>query len=666
MQPIQIVAAGRTWTFDQPRVLTIGRSPDVDIMLASPSISRRHAELRPTETGWELVDLGAENGTWFHDDRITQRTLDGPTVVRFGHPSDGIVARIAPAQPAASTDGPSQAASPDLDATLIHSRAALQAANVDPQVRQGPGLLVRSRAGDKRFTAQSPIRIGREPHLEIVADDPAVSRQHAVLEPRRDGWWYVDRSNSGSYVDGDKIMSRKISEPTEVHLGHPTAGFELELVPIVSTDVAQKGLAKKRRRRRVLVGSSIVAVLALVAGGIAAAVLLTGEDTSSSEAAGLTATELSRAKKASVQIIAIDSKGNPYERGSGSIISDTGLILSNAHVADPDAPGLSPAGKDAAYYLVALPKADDSPAEPTYRAKTIVSDGYLDLAIIQIFATADGKDIDPATLDLPEPLPIGDSKKLQTGDEITALGYPSLSNPSETSNEGPLTITRGLVSSFQADPVTSTQRFFIDSDLRLGSGNSGGASINDAGELIGINSAVVTAETSKGERGSFTSGSSLIRPIEFAADIIKIARDGGDPSYTSPYIDKIPKLDPAVKAKVKVESAGWSREPDKTCKGVSTTKAPQTITGLKKGDTVYAQFKVSGVPNDTSFAIVIAGLDEEETVISRQRGKWADGESELCAPLEVKVPGDVPGVEAVFVIGPQSEITVVNPLLFGS
>lgn len=497
MQPIQIVAAGRTWTFDQPRVLTIGRSPDVDIMLASPSISRRHAELRPTDTGWELVDLGAENGTWFHDERITQRTLDGPTVVRFGHASDGIVARIAPAQPAGPIEGPTQSASPNLDATLIHSRAALQAANADPQVRQGPGLLVRSRAGDKRYTAQSPIRIGREPHLEIVADDPGGSTPSSNRAETAGGT--STAPNSGSYIDGAKITSRKISEPTEVHLGHPTAGFELEARADRGDRRHLKSIAKKRRRRRVLVGSAIVAVLALVAGGIAAAVLLTGEDKSSTEAAGLTAAELSRAKKASVQIIAIDAKGNPYERGSGSIISDNGLILSNAHVADPDAPGLSPAGKDAAYYLVALPKADDSPSEPAYRAKTIVSDGYLDLAIIQIFATADGKDIDPANLDLPEPMPIGDSKKLQTGDEITALGYPSLSNPSEPSNEGPRddhawTCIELPVRPRHLDPTVLHRQRSATRFRQLGRC----IWINDTGELIGINSAVVTAETSKG------------------------------------------------------------------------------------------------------------------------------------------------------------------------
>ncbi|HEV2374275.1 MAG TPA: DUF1707 and FHA domain-containing protein [Streptosporangiaceae bacterium] len=44
-------------------VFTIGRSGDSDLVLADITVSRQHAELRRTEDGWELADLGSTNGT---------------------------------------------------------------------------------------------------------------------------------------------------------------------------------------------------------------------------------------------------------------------------------------------------------------------------------------------------------------------------------------------------------------------------------------------------------------------------------------------------------------------------------------------------------------------------------------------------------------------------
>jgi hypothetical protein len=48
---------------DADKPLTIGRAPDCDLVLSHPTISRRHATLRPRTYGWELVDLGSTNGT---------------------------------------------------------------------------------------------------------------------------------------------------------------------------------------------------------------------------------------------------------------------------------------------------------------------------------------------------------------------------------------------------------------------------------------------------------------------------------------------------------------------------------------------------------------------------------------------------------------------------
>ena len=65
----------------------IGRSGDADVQIEDPSISRRHAELTQTQTGWTLVDLGSSRGTYLNNLRLSEGELaqvhDGD-VLRFG------------------------------------------------------------------------------------------------------------------------------------------------------------------------------------------------------------------------------------------------------------------------------------------------------------------------------------------------------------------------------------------------------------------------------------------------------------------------------------------------------------------------------------------------------------------------------------------------------
>lgn len=63
------------------QVTTIGRSADSTIRLADASVSRRHAEIRPSGDGWTVVDLGSTNGTRVNGAPVKERRLqDGDTV----------------------------------------------------------------------------------------------------------------------------------------------------------------------------------------------------------------------------------------------------------------------------------------------------------------------------------------------------------------------------------------------------------------------------------------------------------------------------------------------------------------------------------------------------------------------------------------------------------
>jgi hypothetical protein len=70
---------------DSNRAQTIGRSPDCDLVISDPTVSRRHAQLRPRPHGWELVDLGSTNGTRLNGWRLgLAQSVKSGDVVTFG------------------------------------------------------------------------------------------------------------------------------------------------------------------------------------------------------------------------------------------------------------------------------------------------------------------------------------------------------------------------------------------------------------------------------------------------------------------------------------------------------------------------------------------------------------------------------------------------------
>lgn len=700
---LRVVAAGQTWTFDDPRVVSVGRGRACDVVLDRPSVSRLHLELRPGASGWQVVDAGSTAGTWVGDRRVQSLPLSGPTTVRVGDNTTGVDISLsveasapsygppggaprppqsrfapggqdsAPPPPPARAPAPPTAVGPavppppmappvgpppprpvapaaslppaDLDVT----RVPVPGAPIGPTgIPQGPGLMIRTNVATLRFPAGRLVRIGRDPELEMVADDSSVSRQHALVEPRPDGWWFRDCSTGGSYdEDGDRITQRRISEPTTIMLGHPTAGFEIEVVPEVDARTAQRGIAKKRRRRGALIGAGIVALLLVVGGGVGLGFALGHHDTPAPTAAdtGLSKANLERAKQASVFVIGESASGEPEYTGSGSIISDTGLILTAGHVGDPQAPGLHIAESNPAKLLIALTSPqDDKPVQAAFQAQPIVTDGVLDLSVLQITSDAHGNPISKADLAsrLPTPVPLGNSNDLSTGDDITALGFPALASLESSDQLSPtLTVTKGVAATFEPSTTLNTDRAWIDSDVRIGSGNSGGASINDQGELIGVNDAVITATTAQGHAGEFTGGSALIRPVNLARKIIAIAKKGGDPSYVSPYLDSSSQQSQGAT----VTADGWIDNRNGGC--ATPSGQPSFTVGI--GDTLYAMFAISGMADGT--AVTFSFHDGQGHVLGTTTQPWSFGASQTCVGVPYDVKKKVDPVYAEVTVG---------------
>lgn len=65
-------------------VVTIGRMPECTITLHDANVSRNHAEVRPSDDGYVLVDLGSTNGSKVNGQRVTERALHDGDTLTFG------------------------------------------------------------------------------------------------------------------------------------------------------------------------------------------------------------------------------------------------------------------------------------------------------------------------------------------------------------------------------------------------------------------------------------------------------------------------------------------------------------------------------------------------------------------------------------------------------
>lgn len=167
--------------------------------------------------------------------------------------------------------------------------------------------------------------------------------------------------------------------------------------------------------------------------------------------------------------------------GSGVIISEDGYIITNNHVIDK-----------ANQIEVTLNNKE------SYSAKLVGRDPSTDIALLKIEGSAF------------QSIPFGDSDQIKVGEWVLAVG-----NPFNLTS----TVTAGIVSAkgrninilASAGPLRIES--FIQTDAAVNPGNSGGALVNTAGELVGINTAIAS------ETGNYA-GYSFAVPISIASKVV--------------------------------------------------------------------------------------------------------------------------------------------------
>jgi len=172
--------------------------------------------------------------------------------------------------------------------------------------------------------------------------------------------------------------------------------------------------------------------------------------------------------------------------GSGVIISPDGYIVTNQHVVD-GAVDINVTMSD----------------RRILSAKLVGSDSLTDLAVIKVDAA-----------NLPS-VPLGDSTKLHPGQMVLAFGNPFGYR---------FTVTRGIVSALNRPNPSATDRRkpgeFIQTDAAINPGNSGGPLVNAKGEVVGINTFLISPSGSFSGMG-FAIPTQIVRPTVDA-----LIRDG--------------------------------------------------------------------------------------------------------------------------------------------
>jgi S1-C subfamily serine protease len=173
----------------------------------------------------------------------------------------------------------------------------------------------------------------------------------------------------------------------------------------------------------------------------------------------------------SVVVINLDGQFVQGWTGSGTVISEDGLILTNAHGV------LSDRFYEVEDLVVAITTEQDQPPGPMFFADVVQADARLDLAVIKVRSDLDGAPVNFGALGI-EPVKIGQAESLQLGDPIIILGYPGIGGEM-------ITLTRGEVSGFTSE-VPYGNRAFINTSATIAGGNSGGLAATPRGEIIGV------------------------------------------------------------------------------------------------------------------------------------------------------------------------------------
>ena len=357
--------------------------------------------------------------------------------------------------------------------------------------------------------------------------------------------------------------------------------------------------------------------------------------------------------------------------GSGTIVHPQGIILTNCHVANPRAMGMSSPPADR--LGVAITEKSDRPPALSYFAEVVAYDANLDLAVVRITHDVKGRRV--RRLKLPS-VALGDSDDLNLGDKISIFGYPGIGG--ET-----VTFTSGNVAGFSNEKGVRSPRAWIKTDATIAGGNSGGTSVNQQGRLIGVPTqasagsgvtpvdARPVLDTNRDGRvdqrdtpmaiGGFING---LRPVNLAIPLLQKAgmRISNDRSSNEDVPDHTPSpirgFDfERFREKPSFSNLLFSTEVTRDGRPINpTTAIPSGV------DEVYASFDYDNLRNGSPWSAVWMN---EGKIIIEQKEDWDDGESGRKT-VKISNRRGVPSGEYDLVLGIGGEVALQGKMLVGN
>ncbi len=267
-------------------------------------------------------------------------------------------------------------------------------------------------------------------------------------------------------------------------------------------------------------------------------------------------------------------RGNKPRRGMGSgfFIDPEGHMLTNYHVVE---------GADE---IIVTFQKKNGQSEKEYKGILIGKDSKTDIALLKV-------ERDPGD-NTPFPyLKMGDSDRLEVGEWVVAIG-----NPFGLSH----TVTVGVVSAKDRVIGAGPYDEYIQTDASINPGNSGGPLINIKGEVIGINTAIISGNTG----GNVGIGFAL--PINMAKDILSDLKEKG--VVTRGWLGvMIQRITPEL-----AQSFGL-KETEGALVGDVIPNSPASSAGIMRGD-VIVSFNRQEVKTMAALPKIVAGTRPGETV----------------------------------------------------
>lgn len=305
--------------------------------------------------------------------------------------------------------------------------------------------------------------------------------------------WDRPRIPDGPRTVGDDSADTGEDErpPRGVHLPVDYESTDVRIPPTPPTPPpTESGPARDVPWKKI--GAIAAAVTAVIA---VAAVAVFAVSTLADRPSGFDSEDAARSV---VRVIAPDCEW----AGSGSLVTSSGLVLTNSHVA-------TDGGKDVCSLQVGFIDSYDEEPSDWYRAVVVVDDMALDISVIQVL----NKSGDPLQINDRDAIPLNtDTPEL--GDEIQTLGYPSIGGAT-------LTFTSGDFAGVDGSAGTD----FYKTTASLNPGVSGGSAFNGTFELVGIPTAGIGVEIvcEQADCSAFGDSLGLIRPIRYAISLIEEA-----------------------------------------------------------------------------------------------------------------------------------------------